>query len=119
MYIGQEFPIRIQVLSEPPIDLLAAGTSVFIRVTNNKRVKFTFGQGQVDGIVSIEQDDDNNNTWAVAAGLTRAQSKQLVSGRIIIEVLLKTPDADFPAGFHTVGQFIEPVEESFTSDITT
>lgn len=119
MIIGQEFPLRVQVLTEPPIDLTATGTAVYMRVTNNKVLKFTFGPGQDDGEVNIEPDTNADNTWAVAEGLKREHTLQLSPGRVVIELLLKTPDTAFPAGFHTIAKFIEPVEESSTTDITT
>lgn len=117
MIIGQTFPIRIQVLTDPPIDLTAAGTELHIRVTNNKVNKFTFGPGEADGEINIEPDADNDNTWAVAEGLTRAQSLLLKPGQILIELLMKTDDVSFPDGFFTIAKFIEPVEESTTTDI--
>lgn len=119
MIIGQEFPIRVQVLTEPPIDLTTPDTAIYVRVTNNKVNKFTYGPGQASGEVNIETDIDGNKTWAVCEGITRAQSLTLNPGRIVIELLLKTPDPAYPEGFHTIVKFYEPVEESSTTDIST
>jgi hypothetical protein len=110
MKIGESFPIAITIESELALSITA--NDCLIVVANNYKKLHTFKTDSGDGAVSIDVDDDNNPI--VLAHITRAQSLLFKTGRIQIELLIKTDDPAYPDGFFSIAQFEEPVERSIT-----